>query len=163
MIKKTFHLLFALLFCAVLAVALGLAYYWLFLTVYDTNILAPRTYKMIADYWNRGGIIKGGDALMLLCLFSYLPLFLFGCWKIFHFKFIKLLTVPLNWLCNRGLSKYAGGMPSVNIKNLKVEEKKTIEQVVQERLEAENKKHEEQQQSEDVRKRVIDEIETKLK
>jgi len=163
MIKKTFHLLFALFFSAAWGILLGLAYYGVFLFAYDTNILSPRTYKMIADYWNSGGIIKTGDAVMLLCLFSYIPLFLFGCCKIFRFKFLKLLTVPLNWLSNLGLGKYAEGMPEVNIKNLKVEEKKTIDQLVQERIEQENKKTEAEANANTLRKDIIEKIENNLK
>lgn len=164
MIKKIFHTLFALASCLLWCALLGVVYYYVFLWVYDTNILLPRTYKAIAAYWNNGGVIKGPDALMLLCLFSYLPLFLFGCYKIFHFKFTKLITVPLNWLSNLGLGKYADGMPEVNIKNLKVEEKKTIEQIVQERIEQENKKNEQKNsETNSLRQDIIEKIEKQTK
>ena len=72
---------------------------------------------------------------------------------------MKLLTVPLNWLANLGSDKLK--VKNVNIKNLVVEEKKTIDQLVQERLDKERKKQqnsEKNSSSEDFRKRIIEKI-----
>ena len=69
---------------------------------------------------------------------------------------------PLNWLANRGLDKYSGGMPEVNIKNLKIEEKKTLEQLVQERIELENKKNPQKTDSSEFRKESVEKIENEI-
>ena len=74
---------------------------------------------------------------------------------------MNLIMKPLSWFANRGLDKYSGGMPEVNIKNLKIEEKKTIEQLVQERIELENKKNP-QANSAEFRKEIVEKIENEI-
>ena len=75
---------------------------------------------------------------------------------------MRLITVPLNKIVNSGLDNYKA--PDVNIKNLKIEEKKTLEQVVQERLEAEKKKNQSQNTANsDFRKKIIEQIEENKK
>ena len=71
---------------------------------------------------------------------------------------MSLLTKPLNWLANLGSDKYK--IKNVNIKNLKIEEKKTIEQVIQERLEEENKKNKQNSPGDagNFRKKIIEKI-----
>ena len=75
---------------------------------------------------------------------------------------MRLITVPLNKIVNSGLEGYKA--PDVNIKNLKIEEKKTLEQVVQERLEVEKKKSQLQSAANsDFRKKIIEQIEENKK
>ena len=52
-------------------------------------------------------------------------------------------------------------MPDVNIKNLKIEEKKTIEQLVQERIELENKKNPKTDTAQ-FRKEIVEKIENDI-
>src|SRR5574344_1231741 len=133
MIKKIFHLVFAILFCALFSAFLGLLYMYIFWYTYHIDIASAKTYQMFSNFWNHGGIIKGKDFTMLLLLFSYIPFCLFMWYKIFHYKFLNLFLVPIVWLQNRALKNYK--VNDVNIKNLALEEKKTIEQLVQERIE----------------------------
>ncbi len=75
---------------------------------------------------------------------------------------MRLITVPLNKIANSGLNDYKA--PDINIKNLKIEEKKTLEQVVQERLDAEKKKNQSTSAgSSDFRKKIIEQIEENKK
>ena len=74
---------------------------------------------------------------------------------------MNLITKPVNWLANLGMDKYSGGMPEVNIKNLKIEEKKTIEQLVQERIELENKKNPKTDTAQ-FRKEIVEKIENDI-
>ena len=92
---------------------------------------------------------------MLLLLIAYVPLCLLIFYRLNKYKFINLLIKPFEWWQNRTLRNYRE--VSVNIKNLKVEDKKTIEQVVQERLEKEKKKVK-QPNKDELRKNIIEKI-----
>lgn len=139
MIKKLFHIIFALIFSAAFTALVVVAFYYAYRHFYRINILTPKTYRNIAAYWNSGATLTGNDLLMLFGIFSMLPLNLLGWWFIFHCKFTNLLTGPLAWLNNLGAKDYKA--PDINIKNLKVEEKKSLEQLVNERIELEKKKN----------------------
>lgn len=157
MIKKILHF-----FCFIIAsigwfILLGFLYKICFSLGYHINLFSPQTYKRFAVYWDQGGTLTSKDLLMFFLMFLYFPLCLLGSYKLYHFKFMSLLTKPLNWLANLGSSKYK--IKNINIKNLKVEEKKTIEQIVQERLEKEKKnKQKASGDAGDFRKKIIEKI-----
>ena len=118
--------------------------------------MSPETYKNIADYWNSDGVLHGNDLLLLSLLLAFIP-FNFIVWrKIFCSKLINLIVIPLNWLINLGFKNYKA--PNINIKNLKVEERKDLEQFVRERVDIENKKHP-QMDSSALRREIIEKIE----
>lgn len=155
-IKKLFHLFWALIFSLFFAVLLGLLYHKFFLHVYHIDILLPKTYHFISQYWNSGATLNGSDLIMLFALFSYVPICLIAFLLICRFRFIKLISVPLNWLGDLGFTDYK--IPNVNIKNLKIEDKKTLEQFIQERLEKEKNKSP-QTNTNAFRKEIVEEIE----
>ncbi|MBR1601190.1 MAG: hypothetical protein IJ677_06375 [Alphaproteobacteria bacterium] len=162
MIKKFFHYVCVLIFGILWSSILGVVFQQLFFWVYNINLLNPQTYQIFADFWNSGGVLAGKDVLMILSLQLYLPICFYGWYKLYHYKFMRLITVPLNKIVNSGLDDYRA--PDVNIKNLKIEEKKTLEQVVQERLEAEKKKSQtNKRDSADFRKKIIEQIEENKK
>ncbi len=99
----------------------------------------PQTYASILAYWNSGATLRGEDLLMLLGIFMAVPINLAAWYIIYHMQFAPLITTPLGWLGSLGIGKYKA--PVINIKNLKVEEKKTLEQVVQERIDIERKRY----------------------
>ena len=158
MIKKIFHFICFVVAGVLFTVALALLFRVGFAFLYHIDILSPTPYRRLAKYWNNGGILKSKDLVMLFLLFSYVPLCLFVWYRLYKFKFTKLITTPLNWLVNLGTNKYT--IKDVNIKNLKVEEKKTLEQVVQERINQENKKNPlTVGAATDFRKRIVEKIE----
>jgi len=158
MIKKFFHFICFIAAGLGWSALLGLIYKIGFAYFYHIDILSPKTYKVFSLYWNSGGVLKQKDLLMFFILFLYIPLCCFGWYKFYYFKFATLVTKPLNWLANLGSGKYQ--VKDVNIKNLKVEEKKSIEQIVQERLDQEKKKNEQSSAGEagDFRKKIIEKI-----
>ncbi|MDO4161554.1 MAG: hypothetical protein Q4D80_00930 [Pseudomonadota bacterium] len=161
MIKKLLHYICVLAAGSVWSVALLLLYQFVFFYFYQIDIVSPLTYKTIGNFWNNGGILKSGDLLMIFGMFTYFPVVFIG-WKFLaKYSYLKLISKPLSWLSNIGLGKYNGGMPEVNIKNLKVEEKKTIEQLVQERIEQENKKIPKTDTAK-FRKEIIEKIENEI-
>ena len=155
-IKKLFHLFWALIFSLLFAAFLGLLYHKVFLHVYHIDILLPKTYHFISQYWNSGATLNGSDLIMLFALFSYIPICLIAFLLIYRCRFIRLVLVLLNWLGNLGFTDYK--IPSVNIKNLKIEDKKTLEQFIQERLEKEKSKSP-QTNTNTFREEIIEEIE----
>ncbi len=162
MIKKIFHYVCVLIFGILWSVILGAVFQQLFFWVYHINLLNPQTYQIFAAFWNSGGVLSGKDVMMLCSLLLYLPICFYGWYKLYHYKFIRLITVPLNKIANSGLNDYKA--PDINIKNLKIEEKKTLEQVVQERLDAEKKKNQSTSAgSSDFRKKIIEQIEENKK
>lgn len=161
-LKKLLHLICVIVFGSVLTGCFFLLVRKIFLLIYHLDLLDIQTYQIFSQFWNEGGVlrIKELSTLALIVLIAVLCLY---CWKkLYNFRFIKILSVPLNWFFNHGLDNY-GGMVAVNIKNLKIEEKKTIEQIVQERLELERKKESECSQKNNFRATIIEEIEKKKK
>ena len=155
MIKKLFHIICVLFFGIISCVLLWLLYTLIFALIYHVDLLSWKTYARISGYWNSGGVLSAGDTFMMVLLFTYIPLCLFIFYKYSKYKFINLIIKPFEWWQNRTLRNYRE--VSVNIKNLKIEDKKTIEQVVQERLEKEQKKIK-QPNKDDLRKNIIEKI-----
>ncbi len=112
-------------------------------------------YQKLVLFWNRGYVIHGMDLIFILAIILLVPLCFYGLYRLYHFKYMKLLTVPLNKLFNSGFDNYVA--PDVNIKNLKIEEKKTLDQFIKERLDVENKKNQ-VGSSTDFRKEIIEKI-----
>lgn len=162
MIKKFFHYICVIISGALWSVLLGFLFQQLFFLVYNINLLDGKTYRIFSAFWNSGGVLRGKDVLMLCSLLLYFPICFYGWYKLCHYKFMRLITVPLNKIANAGLNGYRA--PDVNIKNLKIEEKKTIDQLVKERLDKENKKNQTQKQgATDFRKKIIEQIEENKK
>jgi hypothetical protein len=156
MIKKFFHCVCFLIASAIWLVLVALVLRYVMLYAFNEDPLSPETYARMSDYWNNGGVLKGRHILMLLLLVAYFPICCLGCYKLYHYKYMKLLTIPLNKIVNYGLDGYVA--PDVNIKNLKIEEKKTLEQIVQERLNEEKKKNQQAGNPVDFRKNIIEKI-----
>lgn len=155
MIKKILHILCVLLFGSALCCLLWVMYTLIFSLFYGINIMSAQTYQRFSSFWNGGGVLDARDTFMVILLFSYLPICLLIFYFLSKFKFLRLIIAPYEWLQNRTLRNYHE--VSVNIKNLKVEDKKTIEQIVQERLEKERGKVK-QANKEELRKNIIEKI-----
>lgn len=153
MIKKFFHFLCVIAaccgWCALLIGIIQLVIMW----AYQTTPLA--FYHSFTKYWNSGNALHGKDLGVVFLVIAFIPLCIYGWYKLYYFKYMKLLTVPLNKFFSSGYDNYVA--PDVNIKNLKIEEKKTLEQIVQERLDMEKKKNP-PQSSADFRKKIIEKI-----
>lgn len=155
MIKKLLHIICVLAFGSAVCALIWLLYVLFFAIVYKIDILSAQTYLRISRFWNSGGTLDANDMLMIFALFSYFPLCLFVFYKLSKYKFLNLIIKPYEWLQNRTLRNYKE--VSVNIKNLKIEDKKTIEQVVHERLEKERGKVK-QPNKDELRKNIIEKI-----
>ena len=155
MIKKILHILCVIFFGSLLCVLLWFLYALCFALIYQINLLSIDTFLRISRFWNAGGVLTVKDTIMMILLISYAPFCFFIFYRLSKYSFIRLIVAPFEWWQNRILKNYRE--VSVNIKNLKVEDKKTIEQVVQERLEMEKKKVK-QPDKDALRKNIIEKI-----
>ena len=156
MIKKILHYICAIAGCILWTALLVLIIQQIFAYIYGLNLFEKRTYSVLSHFWNSGGVLHAKEIVLLLLTVLCLPLCIYGWKKLWNYKYIQLLTGPLNKLFNSGLEGYRP--PDVNIKNLKIEEKKTIEQIVKERLDIEKKKQGQMEKT-DIRKDIRDKIE----
>lgn len=153
MIKSFFHYICVLIAGALWASFLVGAVYLIILSIYHVT---PQTFfHGLARFWNQGNVLRGRDLIVLAMVILSLPLCFYGWYKLYHFKYIKLLTVPLNKILNGKYDNYVA--PDVNIKNLKIEEKKTLDQFIQERLDIEKKKRNTENNA-DFRREIIEKI-----
>ena len=88
MIKKFFHYLCFAAASVLWVVLLAFIFQVVMLLLFKIDPLAVGTYKGLSEYWNRGGVLKGKDIVMLLIIFAYLPLCVYGCYKLYHYKYI---------------------------------------------------------------------------
>ena len=160
MIKKIFHIFWATIFSAAFSVAALLLLYFLVWNLYHINILNPKTYTVISEYWNNDGVLRGKDLILLSMLVAFIPINFIVWRKIYHSRLLNIIIIPLNWLANLGSKGYKS--PDINIKNLKVEEKKDLEQFVNERIALEAKKQP-QIDAQAIRREIIEKIEKEKK
>jgi hypothetical protein len=153
MIKKFFHYICVLIACTLWTLLLAGLIQVLIMVFYHTNPLV--FYRSLINFWNRGHILQGVDLAVIATILLMVPLCFYGWYKLYHFKYLKLLTVPLNKIFNSGFEGYVA--PDVNIKNLKIEEKKSLDQFVKERLDQEKKKTKTGNAA-DFRKEIIEKI-----
>lgn len=153
MIKKFLHYVCVIIASGLwIALLSGLVSFAIMLIYHTTPLIF---YQSLARFWNQGHIIHGRDLIFIMTIILLVPLCFYGLYRLYHFKYLKLVTVPLNKIFNSKFEGYVA--PDVNIKNLKIEEKKTLDQFIQERLEVEKKKSP-SSNSADFRKEIIEKI-----
>ncbi|MBR3502556.1 MAG: hypothetical protein IKO06_06585 [Alphaproteobacteria bacterium] len=158
MLKKILHFVCVFVVGIIWSFLLGALLLQILKIGFRMDFLSVKTYRGIAAFWNSGGVFKGKELLIFVIIFLYFPICVFGWHKINSYRFLRLITVPINWYLNRGLENYHA--PDVNIKNLKLEEKKSLDQVVNERLEIEKKKQQSMMAG-DLRKEIVKKLEKK--
>lgn len=153
MIKKFLHLICVIAACTGWCALLVGIIQLVIMLEYKTTPLA--FYRSFTRFWNNGNALHSKDLGIVLMVIAFVPLCIYGWYKLYYFKYMKLLTVPLNKFFGSGYKDYVA--PDINIKNLKIEEKKTLEQIVQERLDLEKKKNPPRSAA-DFRKQIIEKI-----
>lgn len=153
MIKSFFHYVCVIIASGLwIALLTGLVSGAIMLIYHTTPLIF---YQKLALFWNQGNVIHGRDLIFIMTIILSVPLCFYGLYRLYHFKYMKLLTVPLNKIFNSGFDNYVA--PDVNIKNLKIEEKKTLDQFIKERLDLEKKKNQTAGAT-DFRKEIIEKI-----
>ena len=119
MIKKLLHFICFLVAGLLWSILLLVVARELCMLINRIDIFSPLTYHRLSAYWNGGGVLHAKDILMIFGMSLYVPICLYGLYKLYHYQYMRLLTVPLNFLSNLGMGDYRA--PDVNIKNLKIE------------------------------------------
>jgi hypothetical protein len=93
------------------------------------------SWRMIAEFWNDGGVISSGkDYLLFAVLLVGTLIWLWGMRFFYRVSYVNLLLSPFKYFDNRNLKKYAEQTSHVVIKNIAIGEKMTAEDVIQQRL-----------------------------
>lgn len=103
------------------------------------DVLSPKQWTVIGRYWANDGVISGGKQyLFFLTIFMAVPL-LFFLWRLLYkADGVKLVTFPIRYVLDRQISKYENEDSHVVIKNLSSQEKLTVEDIINQRLQADN-------------------------
>lgn len=121
------------------------------------DILYRKQWIVIKGFWNSNGVIHGvSDYLLLVSMFILLLIWGWGWYRLYKINYGKKLVGFVNYISGRGLKKYEESAEHVVIKNLKVGEKLTVEDVIQDRIKQE--KTEKSQEAGDLRKKVSEKI-----
>ena len=93
----------------------------LFVGIWNFNYLSASSWKVITDYWQKGGVIKTGtDFLFLFALIFLIPLWIWGWRKLYKMNILNLFLVPLNWYQKRSADNYIKSMSRIKIHNIGV-------------------------------------------
>lgn len=112
---------------------------------------------VVKGFWNRNGVIAGSsDYMLLLTMFILLLIWVWGWHRLCKVNYIKLMLKPINYLADYGLKKYEAEDKHVTIKNLKVGEKITVEDVIQARIKQEG--NNQSKEAESLRKSISEKI-----
>ena len=75
--------------------------------VFKFDFLSPTQWKAIAEYWNKGGVVKNAsDYIFFISLIVVFVLWIWGVRKVNKIKYGQLFLKPLEYFANRDLKKY---------------------------------------------------------
>ena len=106
--------------------------------IWKFNVLNPKQWNMIGQYWNNHGVISGfSDISFFIVLILSIVIWIWGIRKVNKINYFKLFIKPLEYIANREIKKYENVDTHVVIKNISVGEKLTIEDVIKDRIKKE--------------------------
>lgn len=157
MVKKTFKLIRFLLIGAIWAGIYGNIVRFVLIKFWQFDILYRKQWIVVEGFWNNNGVIYGmSDYLLLVSMFILLLIWIWGWYKLYKVNYGKKILGLINYISNRGLEKYEENSQHIVIKNLKVGEKMTIEEVIQDRIKQEH--NEKREGAQDLRKKISEKI-----
>ena len=120
--------------------------FWLILTrsifrlIWGFDFLSDKQWKVVAEFWNENGTIRGfSDYMLFICLLCALWLWI-KVWKKLHkVNYLALILRPFEYMNKKQIEKYQANTKRVVIKNMVVGEKITVNDLIEERIKAENK------------------------
>lgn len=157
MLKKLLRVLKAVIIGLIWTAAFFYICRVLLIYVWHFDIFSRNQWIVISGYWNNNGVImSASDYLFFLTLFALMIVWVLG-WRVFYkMNYLKFLLAPVNFIINYQLNKYESDDTRVVIKNLKVAEKKSVEDIIQERMKQE--KASEVKESQQLRKNISEKI-----
>ena len=135
-IKKFFR--FCLISLLLLAVFLPISNI-LFRLIWNFELLNPKSYSMIADYWEKGGVFNTAKDYSLGFSMLFLPIIWLICsYKLYKYGLLKFLLVPITKIYRYATRPESMDVEHVSIKHLG-EKERTIDEIIADRIKAENK------------------------
>ena len=138
MLKKIIKIIRALFIGVIWTSALLYTARMLMIYIWKFDIFYAKQWSVVKRFWNSNGVIEGAsDYTFFLSLLLILIVWIVGWIKLCRLNYAKLAIAPLNYIANRDLKKYEQINTHVVIKNIKVGEKLSVEDLIQERIKQE--------------------------
>ena len=135
-IKKFFRFCFISLL--VLAVLLPI-FNIIFRLIWNFELLNPKTYSMMADYWEKGGVFNTAKDYSLGFSLLLLPIIWLICSrKLYKYGLLKFLLVPITKIYRYATRPESMDVEHVSIKHLG-EKDKSLDEIIAERIKEQNK------------------------
>jgi len=113
---------------------------FLFRLIWNFELLDPKSYSMMADYWEKGGVFKTAKDYTLCFSIILLPIiWLFLSYKLYKYGLIRFLLLPVNKIYHYLSTPKNLEVEHVAIKHLG-EKNQTLDEVISERIKKENEK-----------------------
>ena len=124
---------FTLISCFTLAVFVYVGRFF-FNLFWDFDIISPKSYKVLKNYWNNGGSFKEFKELSLLICLILFPIFWLKCsQKIYKKGFLKILTSLFTKLYRKLTRPKNMETEHVSIKNLGSKER-TLDEIISDKI-----------------------------
>lgn len=124
-------------FCAISAVTLApvlLICQFLFKLIWKFDILNRNSYRVVAEYWNKGGVYNTPRDWCLGIAFLLIPVFwLKLSHKIYKFGFWKFIFYPIIVIYRKATRPKSMEVEHVTIKNLGGKDK-TLDEIISEKI-----------------------------
>ena len=130
-IKKMLRFLVVSAICLIVFVAFFRS---LFIVIWHFDILSGKSYKLVAEYWERGGVFNTARDYSLGVALIILPIaWLISSYKLYKFGLIKFLLTPIVKIYKKITQPKNMEVEHVKIKNLRAKSK-TIDEIISERI-----------------------------
>lgn len=127
-------------------------YFWNF------DFISLRHWQTIVSFWNANGTIRGVSDYMLFATLLFILIVWYKGLKYFYrLSYGKLLIRPFEYFSKKQIEKYESSGKHVVIKNLIVGEKMTLDELVEEKIKAEDAKQT-QKESQNLRESISKKI-----
>lgn len=108
--------------------------------IWNFNFFSEKQWRMVSSFWNANGTIKGLSDYMLFVTLLLIVVVWFSGFKYFYkVSYIRLLLKPFEYFSKKQIEKYSKEGKHVVIKNLIVGEKITLDELIEEKIKAEDK------------------------
>jgi len=119
--------------------------FWLALTrqivlaVWNFDYASKSQWQFVGEFWRQNGTIRSfSDYMLFLTLFLIVLLWYKGLKRLYQTDYAKFFLVPFEYFSKKQIEKYENESKHVVIKNLVVGEKKTLDEVIDEKIKEEN-------------------------
>ena len=126
--------------------------------IWNFNFFSKNQWRMVASFWNANGTIKGlSDYMLFITLLLVVVVWFFGFRYFYKVGYGRLLLKPFEYFSGKQIEKYSKEGKHVVIKNLVVGEKITLDELIDEKIKAEDK-NKQMKESESLRQNISQKI-----